>query len=256
MGASGVLSFKEPPDYDDPSDDDDDNEYEVTVVATDQTGHGASLPVTVTVTDVNEGPIISGTGQFIVRENHDAVLGTYTGRDPEDPAIDVTNWRTSGTDGGDFTMSQDGELSFRNTPDYERPADSNRDNEYVFTVQVSDGRYYGSFDVTVTVEAVNEPPDITGDEAISYQESSDKALETYRATDPEKTDITWGLSGVDAGAFAISETGVLTFLNAPDYESPTDSGSDNVYEVTVEATDEDGETGRLEVTVTVTNVTD
>ena len=256
MSASGVLSFREPPDYDDPADDDDNNEYEVTVVATDQIRHATNLPVTVTVTDLNEGPIISGTGQFIVRENHDAVLGTYTARDPEDPAIEVTNWRTSGTDRGDFTISQDGELSFRSTPDYERPADSNRDNVYLLTVQVSDGRNYGNFEVTVTVEAVNEPPDITGDEAISYQESSDKALETYRATDPEKTDITWGLSGADSGAFAISETGVLTFLNAPDYEEPADSDNDNVYEVTVEANDEDGETGRLEVQVTVTNVTD
>ena len=148
----------------------------------------------------------------------------------------MTNWRTSGTDGGDFTMSEDGELSFRNTPDYERPADSNRDNVYEVTVRASDGSYYGNFDVTVTVEAVNEPPDVTGDEAISYQENGDKALETYRGTDPEKTDITWGLSGVDAGAFAISETGVLTLLNAPDYEDPTDSDDDNVYEVTVEAT--------------------
>ena len=256
ISETGVLSFEEAPDYDDPADDDDDNEYEVTVVATDQTGNAASLPVKVTVTDVNEGPIISGTGQFTVRENHDAVLGTYTGRDPEDPDLAITRWSVTGRDRGDFAINEDGELAFRNPPDYERPADSNRDNTYEVTVRASDGSNYGNFEVTVTVEAVNEAPDITGDEAISYQENSDRALETYRATDPEKTDITWGLSGADSGAFAISETGVLTFLNAPDYESPTDSGSDNVYEVTVEATDEDGETGRMEVTVTVTNVTD
>ena len=256
MSASGVLSFREPPDYDDPADEDRNNEYEVTVVATDQTRHAANLAVTVTVTDVNEGPIISGTGEFTVRENHDAVLGTYTGRDPEDPDLAITRWSVTGRDRGDFVINEDGELTFRNPPDYERPADSNRDNTYEVTVRASDGSNYGNFEVTVTVEAVNEPPDITGDEAINYQENGDKALETYRATDPEKTDITWGLSGADAGAFAISETGVLTFLNAPDYESPTDSGSDNVYEVTVEATDEDGETGRMEVTVTVTNVTD
>ena len=42
----------------------------------------------------------------------------------------------------------------------------------------------------------------------------------------------------------------------PDYENPADPGEDNVYEVTVEATDEDGEVGRLTVTVTVTNLTD
>ena len=256
ISESGVLSFEEPPDYDDPADDDDDNEYEVTVVATDQTGHAASLAVTVTVTDVNEGPTVSGTAEYTVRENHEAALGTYTARDPEDPGLEITRWSVTGRDGGDFAINEDGELSFRSPPDYERPADGNRDNVYEVTVRASDGSYYGNFEVTVNVEAVNEPPDITGDEAISYQENGDKALETYRATDPEKTDITWGLSGVDAGAFAISETGVLTLLNAPDYEDPTDSDDDNVYEVTVEATDEDGETGCLEVEVTVTNVTD
>ena len=227
----------------------------MTVVATDQTGHAASLTVTVTVTDVNEGPIISGAGEFTVRENYDALLGTYTARDPEDTDLEITRWSLSGSDGGDFSINEKGELSFRNPPDYERPADSNRDNVYQVTVRASDSRNYGNFEVTVTVEAVNEPPDVTGDEAISYQENSDRALKTYRATDPEKTDITWGLSGADAGAFSI-EDGVLTFNSPPDYESPTDSDSDNLYEVTVEATDEDGETGRMEVTVTVTNVTD
>ena len=252
----GVLSFEEPPDYDDPADDDDDNEYELTVVATDQTGHEANLSVTVTVTNVNEGPTVSGTAEYTVRENHELALGTYTARDPEDPGLEITRWSVTGRDGGDFAINEDGELSFRSPPDYERPADGNRDNVYEVIVRASDGSYYGNFEVTVTVEAVNEPPDITGDEAISYQENGDRALETYRATDPEKTDITWGLSGVDAGAFAISETGVLTFRNVPDYEGPADSDDDNVYEVTVEATDEDGETGRLEAEVTVTNVTD
>ena len=252
----GVLSFEEPPDYDDPADDDRDNEYELTVVATDQTGHAAGLAVTVTVTDVNEGPTVSGTAEYTVRENHEAALGTYTARDPEDPSLEITRWSVTGRDGGDFVINEDGELSFRSPPDYERPADGNRDNVYEVTVRASDGSYYGNFEVTVNVEAVNEPPDITGDIEITYQENGDRALETYRATDPEKTDITWGLSGVDAGAFAISETGVLTLLNAPDYEDPTDSDDDNVYEVTVEATDEDGETGCLEVEVTVTNVTD
>ena len=42
-------------------------------------------------------------------------------------------------------------MSFRKTPDYERPADSNKDNEYRVTVRASDGRNYGTLDVVVTV---------------------------------------------------------------------------------------------------------
>ena len=170
-------------------------------MATDQTGHAASLAVTVTVTDVNEGPVQSPARMSSpCGKTTTAVLRTYTGRDPEDPILEVTNWRTSGTDGGDFTMSEDGELSFRSTPDYERPADSNRDNEYVFTVQVHPmGGYYGSFDVTVNVEAVNEPPGVTGDDC--HQLTRRTATRLLRPIVPpilRGTDITWGLSGTDS----------------------------------------------------------
>ena len=124
-----------------------DNEYEITVVATDSGGRSHRLDVTVTVTEVDEGPEITGTTAYTVAEGQELSGAFFSATDPEDPTIEVTNWRTSGTDGGDFTMSEDGELSFRSTPDYERPADSNRDNVYIFTVQVSDGGNYGSLDV-------------------------------------------------------------------------------------------------------------
>ena len=126
------------------------------------------------------------------------------------------------------------------------------------TVRASDGRYYGSLDVMVTVEAVDEAPEFqtNSKDSFSYQENGTSDLYTYRATDPEESDVVWGLSGDDSGAFTISETGVLSFAAPPDYEGPTDSGGNNVYEVTVEARDGDGNTARLEVAVTVTNLTD
>ena len=258
ISTGGVLEFRDPPDYDDPADDGGDNEYEVTVVATDQTGHASNLPVMVTVTDVNEGPTISGASEFTVRENHDAALGTYTARDPEIPDLEITRWSVTGRDGGDFTINEAGELTFRHPPDSERPADANRDSIYEVTVRASDGRYYGTFDVTVTVEAVDEDPEFHGNsqDSFSYQENQTSAIYTYRATDPEGEDVTWDLSGTDSSAFVISEEGELTFLNAPDYEDPVDSDDDNVYEVTVEASDENGNTAQLEVTVTVVNLTD
>ena len=125
-------------------------------------------------------------------------------------------------------------------------------------MRASDGRYYGTLDVTVRVEAVNEAPEFRNGRTatFAYPENGTSDLYTYRATDPEGNDLTWGLSGTDRGAFAISETGVLSFIDPPDYESPTDSRRNNVYEVTVEAGDGDGNTARLEVTVTVTNLTD
>ena len=257
---TGVLTFREPPDHDDPADDGNDNEYQVTVVATDQTGHPTSLPVTVTVTGVNEGPVIADirtNTAITVKENHDQVLATYTAIDPEDPAAAITRWSVTGRDGGDFTINEGGELTFRNPPDHERPADSNRDNVYEVTVRASDGRYYGTLDVVVTVEAVDEAPEFQRNtqDSFVYPENGASAIYTYRATDPEGSDVTWGLSGIDSGAFSIDKTGVLTFNSPPDYEDPADRDDDNVYNVVVEATDDDNTTP-LNVTVTVTNLTD
>ena len=257
----GVLAFKTPPDFENPGDFDGDNEYLVTVVVRDDQSNMSELEVLVAVTELNEGPEIQETPantDITVSENSEGVLFDYSATDPEDPDAEITRWSVTGTDGGDFTINEDGELSFRNVPDFERPVDSNRDNEYLVTVRASDGRYNGTLEVTVRVEAVNEAPEFRSGStaAFAYQENGTSDLYTYRAADPEGNDVTWGLSGTDRGAFEISETGVLSFIDPPDYESPTDSGRNNVYEATVETGDGDGNTAGLEVTVTVTNLTD
>ena len=165
-----------------------------------------------------------------------------------------------GTDGGDFTISQEGVLTFRNTPDFERPADSNRDNIYQLQVRPYDGRYYGSFDVTVTVTDVNEPPAITTTSssatALRQNENVTSRLYTYRATDPEGADtVTWSVEGVDARFFTITERGEFSFRedSPPDFEQPADSGRDNVYNVEIQAEDSGGIEASLDVTVTVAN---
>ena len=258
---TGVLNFREPPDHDNPADDGRDNEYQVTVVATDQTGRAANLPVTVTVTDVNEGPEIAETGTntaITVRENHDQVLATYTATDPEDTSAEINRWSVTGRDGGGFAINESGELTFRNPPDHERPADSNRDSVYEVTVRASDGRYYGTLNVTVTVLAVDEAPEFQRNtqDSFVYPENGASAIYTYRATDPEGSAVAWDLSGTDSDAFSIGKTGVLTFKSPPDYEDPADTDDDNVYEVMVQATDDGNNTTPLDVTVTVTNLTD
>ena len=258
ISETGVLSFANPPDYEIPGDSGGDNVYDVTVVARDDFFNSGTLDVTVTVTDVNEGPAITGQQSLSFTENQatDRVLATYSATDPENPSAAITRWSLTGTDSGDFNIDENGQLTFRNVPDHEKPADSGRDNVYNFSVRASDGRYYGYLEVTVTVEAVNEPPVITGADTLSYKENGTATLHTFRAADPERSAITWSLSGADAGEFTISDTGVLAFARPPDYESPTDSGRDNVYEVTVEARDDDFITGTLQITITVVNLTD
>ena len=262
----GQFSFKQdnPPDYEIPGDSGRDNAYDVTIEARDDGFNMALLPVTVTVREVNEGPEISrvGSAPGSVLENQDQmqVLARYTATDPEGGT--VSSWHTSGTDGGDFVISEQGELRFRNTPDYERPADSNRDNTYVFTVQVSDGRYYGTFEETITVTPVNEPPIITTTSSsattLRQNENQTSRLYTYRASDPERSAVTWLIGGTDGRFFTIDERGQFSFSenSPPDFEQPGDSGRDNVYDVTIQARDDGFNTASQPVTVTVANDTE
>ena len=263
ISGAGVLSFAGPPDFENPADADRDNVFEVTVIATDDLGLAGTLEVTVAVTDVDEEPVVSGPQSLSFAENQatDQVLGSYGAVDPEDPSALITRWSLSGSDAGDFSVSESGELSFRNVPDFERPADSNGDNVYSFSVRASDGRNYGYLAVTVTVSDVNEAPVITttSETAFTYTENGTAAVFTFSATDPENAAVSWSVSGTDSDDFAVTSDsrgrGVLAFTRPPDFENPTDADRDNVYEVTVVATDDGSNTAALDVTVTVTNST-
>ena len=260
----GLLTFDSAPDFESPADLNRNNDYEITVVVTNSGGYTDRLDVVVTVTDVNEGPEISlvGNAPGSVPENQDQMqlLARYRATDPEDPSAVITRWSTSGTDGNDFIMNEQGELRFRYMPDYERPADSNQDNEYYLSVRASDGRYYGYLEVTVTVSPVNEPPTITttSSSATGLRQSENRAsrLYTYRATDPEGGAITWSVGGIDGRFFTINERGEFSFneTSPSDYELPADSGGDNLYDLTVQARDAEFNTETLAVTVTVTDV--
>ena len=96
---------------------------------------------------------------------------------------------------------------------------------------------------------------LTGTTSIDYAENGEAAVATYTATDPEGETITWTVTGTDAGVFSIT-AGVLEFLTSPNYENPVDEDADNAYEVGVKATDLPGMSATVEVTVTVTDVTD
>ncbi|OYU35683.1 peroxidase family protein [Novosphingobium sp. PASSN1] len=67
--------------------------------------------------------------------------------------------------------------------------------------------------------------------------------------------VTYSITGgADAAKFAINaQTGALTFVAAPNFEAPTDTGTNNVYDVIVQATD-GFVSGQQSLAVTVNNV--
>ncbi len=88
---------------------------------------------------------------------------------------------------------------------------------------------------------------------VTFAENATGTVFQRAATDPEGSAITWSLGGADAALFDISNDGAITFRAAPDFDSPQDQGGDNVYDLTVIASDGVNATP-LALTVTVTDV--
>ncbi len=135
--------------------------YMVTVIATDSFGLKATIPVTIKVTDQNEGPeisvveglAISGLGRVNYEENETGAVATYTAAG--EGAASAT-WDLSGDDADAFEISSGGELTFAASPDFEAPTDADEDNDYEVTVTATAGTNTATQDVTVTVTDVEE----------------------------------------------------------------------------------------------------
>ncbi|HYS90387.1 MAG TPA: cadherin repeat domain-containing protein, partial [Bradyrhizobium sp.] len=89
---------------------------------------------------------------------------------------------------------------------------------------------------------------------------SENATAAATITAPERdagSTLTYSIvGGADASHFTINaSTGALSFVSAPDYETPTDAGGNNVYDVTVQVSD-GTLTDTQAIAVTVTNVND
>ena len=112
----------------------------------------------------------------------------------------------------------------------------------------------GSEDPYTPPTPTNSAPTITNTVFnISVAENQTSAF-TISASDSDGDTLTYSLSGTDSALMSVSSSGVVTFNTAPDYENPSDSNSDNIYEVT--ATVSDGSlTDSENFMVTVTNDT-
>ena len=95
--------------------------------------HNDTLDVTVTVTDTNERPELSGPSSIRYTENGAGAVATYQVADPEDDQI---RWTLRGTDSDDFAISDSGDLTFVVPPDHEAPTDYQNSTDGVYADNV------------------------------------------------------------------------------------------------------------------------
>lgn len=214
--------------------------YTIGVVAT-QGGVSTTRNVTVNVTNVTEAPTFSSGTSANFAENLPTSTVAY---DANVNGTAATTFSLTGADAAAFTIdANDGEVRFVSQPDFESGKTS-----YSIGVVATSGGESTTQNVTINITDVDpDGPVFTSGNTGSVVENSPAA--TTVAYDADATGagaITFGITGANAGLFNIdSTTGVVTFKNSPDFETPPTS-----YTLTVTATDSGGTTTK-DVTINV-----
>jgi len=117
----------------------------------------------------------------------------------------------------------------------------------------------GNLNPTTLTVADTTPPTFTSSNSFSAAENiaTSATAATIRVSESATVTIS---SGADAARFNISRsetnTAIIKFNASPDFEAPSDSGGNNVYDLTLTATDAAANSGSQSITFTVTDVVD
>ncbi len=195
-----------------------------TVAVTDMGMLTDTAVITVSINDINEAPIITGT-TFTVTEN--SAIGTPVGTvitsdvDINDSftygitASDPAAAFAIGSTSGQITVSDSGLLNFDTTP------------TFTLTVVVTDsGNLSDSAEYIINLENVDEPP-VVIDSTFTPNENlpNGEPVGTINATDPENGTLTYTVTGgntnsafdvgINSGAITVSDTTQLNFEVTP-----------------------------------------
>ncbi|MDC1241702.1 cadherin domain-containing protein [Gammaproteobacteria bacterium] len=99
---------------------------------------------------------------------------------------------------------------------YSPDTDYNGSDSFSYTI--TQGDKTSSADVNITIEPVNDAPSINIASTIQVEENQ-TAVTTVSVSDVDEDELTLTLGGTDANSFNLSDDNVLTFKEAPDYET-------------------------------------
>jgi hypothetical protein len=283
---TGALAFLLAPNYEDPRDEGGDNQYDLTVTVSDGIATSAPQSVVIGVTNVVEPSAVNVTVSPARVAEGDAanLVYTFTRSDRDADGELTVNIGMGGTATAEDYASNgtlekswsrlDGFVTEFSPPSLptvtfapgsttatltlKATADQLTEGDETVTVTVLAGRGY---DLGTTLEATgiiedNLPPAITSANTASVAEGITDTVYTVIAEDPNVgSTLDYALDGTDADLFSISSTGAVTFKAAPNFEAPLDDDGDNVYNITVTASDGVNALATQAVAITVNDVT-
>lgn len=214
---------------------------------------------TVSVAQIyNRAPIITSNGggataATSLAENQTAV--TTVAASYADAGTTLVYSIIGGADAALFQIdSSTGALSFTSGRNFEAPGDAGANNIYDVIVRSSDGSLFDEQAIAITITNANEAPTILSGGTGAISENAAAAVYQISAGDPDAGSVfTYSLTGIDAALFNVSAAGAVNFKTPPNFEAPTDAGGNNVYDITVNASDGALSASRA-VAITVTNV--
>lgn len=256
---TGQVRFWAIPNYEKPLDDDGDNIYHVTLTATDLAGATATHDIQIEVRNVEEDPVFQPVEySFLVDENQASPIAQIIAQDDDGDALQYSV--TGGDDLALFAIDADtGELSFLQKPNFEAPQDANGDNVYRVIVTATDQTGRASTqNLYISVANVEEAPKFPTDErTVTINENTLAVTQVVTTDEDADKTVSYRLEGDDAARFVIGErSGVIEFIRSPDFKSPVDLDANNIYELTVVATDGAGLESRQTLHVNVTDVSE
>ena len=179
----------------------------------------------------------SSASEFVVVEGQ-LEVGSITVENSED---NVTTFTLSeGADASLFSMTETGQLSFLEAPDYEDPKDEDRSNVYSLTVIATQEKVSGSQNISVSV---SDSDDSVGGfitkRLIAVRENEEivRTIKVEKPSDPIELRFSLKEEG-DWEAFRLgTKSGTLIFKSPQDFENPSDADEDGIYNIKIRVSD-------------------
>ncbi|SVB89225.1 uncharacterized protein METZ01_LOCUS242079, partial [marine metagenome] len=255
-GTTVSLTYSATTNYESPADADTDNNYEFTVVIDDDVNDAATQTFTASVTDVGLAIAAGSASLDEDASNSDAVM-TASITEGTPTTVSIISGNTDGDSDGNlpFAIATSGAITVNDADDI----DYETTTSYTLTVVAYTSSDTVSAAMTITIDDINDqtPTYTAGTTTFSVAEGSTAAIDSFAITDTDTVGtLACAESGNDADDFACAiSSGTLTvsWSATPDYESATDSDTNNIYTYTITVSDGLNSATATTYTVTVTD---
>ena len=167
-------------------------------------------------------PNVIAVADNVTTQEDTPITINFLANDTYAPALSSISFESASN--GKATIDQSNSEQIIYTPD------SNFYGTDEFSYTITQGEKTATAVITVSIESVNDLPTIDIASTLQVDENQ-KAITSISISDDDGDDLTITLGGADADSFNLSNENVLTFINAPDYETKTS------YSFTISATD-------------------